>query len=302
MVASAIGGLAFQMMGRTHVRFGAVLALGAAAAVSQVAGVLYAPDVLLAVCEASGFALLPDIDSRTALATKAFPPVTLPLHHIVTWIHRMIYAATRRAHDEPSRLNGRFKPRVKQVFGSTRIATTVFGVSRGWRSAHRGITHSLITAFVCSAGMVGLSYLSPWIPVVIILAGVLLGGALVFALPILGIYLIAALVSFGYEGILPHLVDTAPLWGSAMFIGLASHDLGDGCTTHGAPLWAPITWEDYRAPLHFGTNDWFEKNVLKWIFYVMMAYFIGVLLSTWYPDLLPAILRLVVGLLSGFTG
>lgn len=283
-------------MGPNHVRFGAVFALGAAAAAAQVGGILFAPDLLLAVTQASGYALLPDIDHRTSTATKSFEPLTVPLHWLTVWIHRIIYSLTRRGDDPPSRV-GRPRPRVKRRRFS-RMWGALFGFARPWRSAHRGITHSIITSAVLAGLFCGLMYAGPLWAIGVILAGVLIGGRLVYAGPVILIYAAAVGLYFGPWGALDHLQRMAPLWAVAAFLGLVSHVCGDGCTVSGSPFWAPLTWRTYRAPLYFETNKWFEKTIMKWALILMMAYLTLVLFTQYFPGAVTAILHALANLLG----
>lgn len=286
------------MMGENHIRLGAVFFLGAAAAGAQVAGVVFAPDLLLAVTQAAGYALLPDIDHRSSTATKAFEPVTVPLHWLTVWLHRIVYTLTRRGDDPPSRMGGRPKPRVRSRFGLRWLTRSLFGYARPWRSAHRGITHSILAALVLSLMFLGLMFAGPWWAIGVVLAGVLLGGRFVYAAPVLAIYIAIVFISFGPWGAVEHMQRMGPLWASAVFIGLVSHVCGDGCTKSGAPFWAPLTWEVYRTPMYFTTNKWFEKNVMKWAMIVLVVYFSWILMWQYFPDALTAVLRALAGLLG----
>jgi membrane-bound metal-dependent hydrolase YbcI (DUF457 family) len=286
-----------KMMGVNHVRLGAVFALAAAASAAQLGGILFAPDLLLAVSQASGYALLPDIDHRTSIATKSFEPVTVPLHWLTVWFHRIVYTLTRRGDDPPSRLNSRPKPRVGGIPGFRWATRSLFGYARPWRSAHRGITHSIISAAVLSGLVCGLMYAGPLWAIGVILAGVALGGSLVFAAPVIFIYAAAVFISFGPAGALDHLVKMSPLWATSMFLGLASHVFGDGCTKSGSPVWAPVTWRTYRTPLYFKTNKWFEQNVMKWVLLGLVAYFTLVLVNQYFHG---AVIALLSGLAHAF--
>lgn len=286
------------MMGRRHVAFGAVCALGVTAACAQVFDVIYVPDILLAISQASGYAIVPDFDKRSSIATRSFPAITVPLHHLTVWLHRCIYHLTRRSHNPPSRL-GMPRRRISSVAGSTQLARIVGGSSRPWRDAHRGLSHSLVTA-VLSALLAGvLSWLHPVLAALIILFGVLLFSVAVcraaWGIFIVILYSLSSMLYFGLYEALAHLSDSAVLWGLAVLVGLVSHDLSDSCTKKGVALLAPYSWKMYRSPVSFSTNDVFERRYLPWIFGALAGYFLWILISVWWPQALPSVLRLIVG-------
>jgi membrane-bound metal-dependent hydrolase YbcI (DUF457 family) len=286
------------MMGENHVRLGAVFALGAAAAAAQVGGILFAPDLLLAVTQAGGYALLPDIDHRTSTATKSFEPVTVPLHWITVWLHRIIYSLTRRGDDPPSRIGGRPKPRVRGSRWLAPVTRSLFGFARPWRSAHRGITHSLITSLLLSGFLCGLMYAGPLWAIGVLMAGALVGGRLVLAGPVILIYGISVGIYYGPWGALDHLQRMAPLWAVAILLGLASHVFGDGCTKSGSPIWAPVSWKTYRTPFYFKTNKWFEQHVMRWALILMTAYLSLVLVTQYFPGAITAVLHAFANLIG----
>lgn len=273
-----------------HVRMGVVWGLAGCAFGAQALGITWAADILIAPAIVGGAGEWNDIDHHGATVTRAFPPITFPLHFAVVWINRILYLLTRRGHDPPA-WNGYHKAgRIRSTIASHLPEGLWFlaGMQRKWRSAHRGFTHSIFTAilvgvligYMCAAG-------PWWISVIVFVTTIGLAGNLVFAGPVAALYGVAGLAHFGVDGLATHLVDMGWLWGACVALGMLSHDFADTCTTAGLAFLAPLTWEEYYSPLPFDTGGFFEKFVVKWILILMMIVLGYAVFLQWLPSVFP---------------
>jgi membrane-bound metal-dependent hydrolase YbcI (DUF457 family) len=293
---------------RQHVRMGVVWGLAGCAFGAQLMGITWAADVLIAPAIVGGAGEWNDIDHHGATVTRAFPPVTFPLHMIVVWINRILYTLTRRGHDPPA-WNGYFQAgrfRTSLCSYLPQGLWFLVGRKRMWRSAHRGFTHSVFTAifvglvigYMCSAG-------PWWISVIIFVTTVGLAGDLVFAGPVLALYVVTGAIHFGVAGLADHLVDMGWLWGTCVALGMLSHDFADTCTTAGLAFLSPLTWEEFYSPLPFDTGGFFEKVVVKWILIFMMIALAYAVMLQWLPSVfphgIPFLQDLLRSLVSGFS-
>jgi membrane-bound metal-dependent hydrolase YbcI (DUF457 family) len=243
------------MMAPQHVRSGVAVSLGLAVLAAEYGGVLRFADVSLFAAIAGGAALLPDWDSRTSTVTRALPFVTVPIHWIITWSHRAVYSATRRGHDPTSR---------------TRT---------GWRTAHRGLTHTVPTAIVVSVLFAAVLYAGGWILTVILLVAlVLLAEDYVYARILLPVYTATTVYQYGsVMDAAMHVYSLGWLWGMALFVGWMSHLLGDCPTTAGVPILAPFTWKKLVLPVSFKTGGWFEMYVVRFGLLLAIVYLMFIL-------------------------
>jgi membrane-bound metal-dependent hydrolase YbcI (DUF457 family) len=114
-----------------------------------------------------------------------------------------------------------------------------------------------------------------------------LAGERVLAVPLLVVYGVAGLVTYGAEGFLQHMMEMGWLWGLCVTVGMISHCFADACTTAGLAFLSPITWREYYSPLPFDTGGFFEKVVIKWILLILMAYLGWVVVLQWLPLVAP---------------
>lgn len=275
---------------RQHVRMGVVWGLGACALGAQALGITWAADVLLAPAIIGGAAEWNDIDHHGATITKAFPPITYPLHIVIVWVQRILYSLTRRSHDPPA-WNGYLRAgRISSIISSylPRGLWFLAGRRRRWRSAHRGFTHSVFTAMLVGVLIAYACAAGPWwVSILVFVTTIVLAGELVFAGPVLLIYGLAGLVHFGLAGFAQHLTDMGWLWGLCVCLGMLSHDFADTCTTAGLAFLSPLTWEEFYSPLPFDTGGFFEKVIVKWILIFMMIALSYALMLQWLPTVFP---------------
>lgn len=157
---------------------------------------------------ASGFSLLPDLDTGKALASKA---LGTPVHRAVHWLSR---TAMDRTATGPDRANMSWmKIRKRDPY-------------------HRGVTHTLVAAAVVSA----VAYLSFWVHPV---AVGLLGALAVFTLwPLYRKTVPLVVLASLSAGVGSALLLDPWLFALAAGGGYLSHIAADGCTTSGVPaLW-----------------------------------------------------------------
>jgi hypothetical protein len=183
----------------------------------------------------AGFALLPDIDSPRAYASKALGS---PVHKLV---HRVCKAAV----DATALGRDRSYIRWKQI--------------KGHDPYHRTLTHTLVAALVMGALAYGLAYAGAVTTGAVAAFGVFLLWPL-YRKTIGAVVLGAAAAAVGAVFYLdPWLV------GIAVLTGYASHIVADGCTTAGVPALWPMTiqgkrWWNIRLLGHLVTSGSVEEK------------------------------------------
>lgn len=288
-----------------HVRMGAVFGLATMAVGAQALGITWAADVLLAPAVCAGAGEWPDADHHGSTITRIFPPITFPLHWLITWIDRFIYTITRRG-DDPPAWDGYYRVGYLRTRISEYLPHQLWfliGIPRRWDSSHRRITHSIPTAiavgclvgYMCAAG-------PWWVSALLFVTTVCLAGDLVFAGPVLAVYIAAGWVHFGLLGLLDHVHEMGPLWGLCVTIGMISHDFADNCTTYGLPLAAPVSWHQFYSPFPFDTGSFFEKVVVKWLLILLMCFLGLTVLVQWLPTVFPQGIPILSDLLHALFG
>lgn len=253
------------MLGKQHVQSGVVGGLCVLAVGAHGLGIARPTDLLLFPIIAGGAALLPDIDHHSSSVTRSFPVLTKPLHWLCVWAHRLMYLATRRGTDLPAR-------------------TAV-----GWRSAHRGITHSLIAAVIVTLLLMWAMYVTPWwVTVVVIAMFIMLASDLIYAPVVAGAYALAGLHELGANDLASYVHAMAWFWSLAIGVGMICHDLGDCATTDGVALLSPLSWKPMGPPLRFKTGSWVETTLVKYGLVGLTLYLSFVVHAGWVLALIDA--------------
>lgn len=233
------------MMGSTH----ALTGLCAGLALSPLlTGSL--TQALLFSAVTAGYALLPDLDHPGARASRLLGPITRILSSSVRAGSRWLYARTKGPRDEHH------------------------------RGEHRHATHTVAFALLAgTAATLGTQAGGPWVPVGIVVLGILFAADALgdWVLPLAGICAAAWWRTVGGDA-LGILAGTGPVLGIAVAAGCVTHCLGDAVTLSGCPFLWPIpiageTWYELRPPrvLRFRTGGVVEKAAVFPAFVVIAA-------------------------------
>lgn len=230
------------MMGISHATSGAVAGLALTHLAPQVVGVHSPRDAFAFAAVTAGYALLPDLDHRSSLATRRFSWASRLASHIVRPVSRAVFALTSTRRDDGSR-------------------------------EHRGITHTAVAAMALvalvshAAGHWG----PPAVWVTVFLGLSLAVKGIDHLIPGPPSLFVGAVLTYGCLGELPGLgVTSAALrWEYAIGLGVVVHCLGDALTKSGCSfLWpVPIAgklWYPVRTPsrLRISTGGVAERLIL----------------------------------------
>lgn len=232
------------MMGNTHAATGAVAGVllawaGNAAPLASVAAAV--------LC--AGAALVPDLDHKNSIVTRAHGPITGKLSGVVRGLSAIVYKATRTPW-EASHEAG------KHSVGK-----------------HRYLTHTL--AFAIAMGLLVLASSAlrvTFAMVVFLMISFALRGA---ALGLSSMRKLDHWLTRSLVAVIPTYVivwqSLIPAEGVAllMILGCLTHDLADGMTKAGVPLLWPLKirgqrWCRLRTPLTISTGKTWVETALRW--------------------------------------
>lgn len=232
------------MMGVSHATSGAAAGLLGAQLAPDVLGIHSPRQAMVFAAVCAGYAILPDIDHESALATRRFS--------VVSWL----------------------ACRLVRPLSEWAFRTTASNADGHHSHRHRGLTHTLVAAILtgAAAALAITRWGNPavWTVMFIGLAFAVKGlDALIPGPPSL---LAAGALTWWGTGTLPwqHVPAPATAWlGIAVSTGMFIHLCGDSLTESGCPVFAPIRirgrgWYPVRPPagLRLHTGRGAEKVVL----------------------------------------